>query len=289
MELNLSHIMEENLIIDKEKCIKCKTCERICPAFVYSFDKEGYPYEKYPHVCSICGHCISACPTSAIKYKDIGFKDAELLDPNIPTFNELSNLMSKRRSIRRFKDEDVPDDILQQIFTNLKYSLTGHNAQELEYTVLRDREHIFSISEKIGRRFKIAELFLPFLPNKTKGNIRRMIKLWEKSKTDHAEDPFLRYPRILFIIHAKKSLENFLRIADAGIASYNVILTAESLGLGTCWLGFHSIVSNLFPKIKKLSKIPRNHKVLASIAIGYPKYQYRRKCARNPLKINFID
>lgn len=281
--------MEQNLIIDREKCIKCKTCERVCAPFVFRFDEEGFPIEKYPQVCSICGHCISACPTSAIQYKDIGLTDAEVLNPDIPTFNQLSNLMSKRRSIRRFKDDEVPDELIDKIFENLKYTLTGHNAQELEFTVLKDRELIYSISDKIGSRFKIAKLFIPFVPKKLKGNIRRMITRWEKSKIDHYEDPFLRFPPTLFIIHAKKSLEKFLKIADGGIASYNVILTAESLGLGTCWIGFHTIISNLFPAVKKMSKIPRNHKILASIALGYPKYQYRRKCARNPLKINKYD
>jgi len=93
----------------------------------------------------------------------------------------------------------------------------------------------------------------------------------------------------LIIVHTKKTLEKFLKTADGGIASYNVILTAESLGLGTCWIGFHSIISNIFPAVKKASKIPRNHRVVASIALGFPKYQYRRKCARNPLKIDIYD
>ena len=122
-----------------------------------------------------------------------------------------------------------------------------------------------------------------------KGNVKRLLKRYEKSKTNHAEDPFLRYPPTLLIIHAKKTIEKFLKGADGGIASYNVILSAESLGLGTCWIGFHSIVSNLFPAVKKASKIPRNHKILASISIGFPKYQYRRKCVRNPLKTNIYE
>ena len=283
--------MEQNLIIDREKCIKCKTCERVCAPFVFRFDNEGYPIEKYPQVCSFCGHCISACPSSAIQYTSYssGFEGAEELDPERPSYEQLSNLMSKRRSIRRFKDDEVPDELINKICENLKFTLTGHNAQSLEFTVIKDRDLIYSISDKIGSRFKIAQILIPFLPKKLKGNIRRMIKRFEKSKTDHTEDPFLRYPPTLLIIHAKKTIEKFLKIADGGIASYNVILTAESLGLGTCWIGFHTIISNLFPAVKKMSKIPRNHKILASIALGYPKYEYKRKCVRDPLKIKIYD
>jgi nitroreductase/NAD-dependent dihydropyrimidine dehydrogenase PreA subunit len=281
--------MENNLEINLDLCIKCKTCQQVCGADVFGIDAQGFPFEKHPEVCSTCGHCISACPKSVIKYRDIGFKDAEELDPDIPSYNQLKNLISKRRSVRRYNEDPIPGEVINKILTNLKYTLTGHNAQELEYTILKDRKIIHSIGLSIGQRFKIAQLLIPFLPQKTKGNIRRLVERSEQSQTDPMKEPFLRYPHVLFIIHAKKSLEKFLQIADAGIASYNIILTAESLGLGTCWLGFHTIISNLFPKVKKLSKIPRNHKVLATIAMGYPKYKYRRKCARNPLKINIYD
>ncbi|MBN2156912.1 MAG: nitroreductase family protein [Candidatus Lokiarchaeota archaeon] len=277
-----------NLFIDRDLCIKCNTCTQVCPPFVFGIDDEGYPFENYPEVCSICGHCISVCPKSAIQYRKIGFEGAEELIPPFSSYEELSNLVAKRRSIRRFKDKQIPDNDIQKILDNLIFSPTGHNAQELEYTILKDKKLINEISRQIGYRFQIAKLFIPFLPKKIKGNIRRLIEKWKLSLNDHSEDPFLRNPPCLVIVHAKKG-EKFLRTADAGIASYNLILTAESLGIGTCWLGFHAIIANIFPKIKRFSRVPRNHRILATIAIGYPKYQYRRKCARNQLKITIYD
>lgn len=88
--------MDQNLIIDREKCIMCKICKRVYSPFVLRFDGEGFPFEKYPHVFSISGHWISACPSSAIQFKDLGFQNAEEINPNTTSIEHLINLLGIR-------------------------------------------------------------------------------------------------------------------------------------------------------------------------------------------------
>lgn len=51
--------------INFDKCVKCGTCEKICPYFAINMDeKVNIDSEK----CFRCGLCVSKCPTKAMKY-----------------------------------------------------------------------------------------------------------------------------------------------------------------------------------------------------------------------------
>jgi heterodisulfide reductase subunit A len=60
-------------VVDKERCVACLTCVRVCPYGVPAFsDKEGAVYIE-PAACQGCGICAGACPNKAIEvqhYKD---------------------------------------------------------------------------------------------------------------------------------------------------------------------------------------------------------------------------
>lgn len=54
-------------VIDKNKCIFCKTCSNICPLDVLKADHSSKEIEvKYPDECWHCRACIIDCPKDAI-------------------------------------------------------------------------------------------------------------------------------------------------------------------------------------------------------------------------------
>jgi nitroreductase len=57
---------------------------------------------------------------------------------------------------------------------------------------------------------------------------------------------------------------------DVGIAGTNMVLTAHSFGLGTCWVSFASLLA-IHPKYRKILGIGYPYKLATSLAIGYPK------------------
>ncbi|MHA1697656.1 MAG: nitroreductase family protein, partial [Promethearchaeota archaeon] len=104
-----------------------------------------------------------------------------------------------------------------------------------------------------------------------------------KQRNENPVDPFLRTAPTLIIIHAKSKTQ--MSMVDAGIAGHQITMTAQVLGIGSVWNGFHAITCNMFKSLRKLSRVPRGHKVLISICLGYPKVKYKRCCSRKPLRI----
>jgi len=78
-----------------------------------------------------------------------------------------------------------------------------------------------------------------------------------------------------------------LRANDAGIALTYGMLAAESLGLGTCWIGMLQGSVAMNRDILKLLGIKGY--ILGAFTLGFPAVKYRRTVPRAPLKITGLD
>jgi len=65
---------------------------------------------------------------------------------------------------------------------------------------------------------------------------------------------------------------------DIGIAGEHLVLQAEELGLGTCWIGWFDV-----RKARKYFKIPRRYKVASLISLGYAERKPSREQVRKSL------
>ena len=65
---------------------------------------------------------------------------------------------------------------------------------------------------------------------------------------------------------------------DMGIAGEHIVLQAEELGLGTCWIGWFST-----RKTRKLLNIPRKYKIVSLLSIGYKESRPTKEKQRKTL------
>jgi nitroreductase len=152
---------------------------------------------------------------------------------------EVMDAIYTRRSIRRFKESDVSDDIIRQVIKAASYAPSAHNGQPWEFIITRDNEK--------KRRLDEGRTWTRFLP-KTPVVIVVCAKLPEKSpEGSNEQGAFYRC------------------VQDTAIAAENLLLAAHGLGLGTCWVGDfdENTVRNLF-------SIPEGYAPVALIALGYP-------------------
>lgn len=119
--------------------------------------------------------------------------------------NQIIEAMKDRRSIRKFKSDAVPQDVLDQIIDAGLYAASARGKQDSIIVQVTDPE----IRHQIVRM------------NCTIGG-------W-----DAGFDPFYGAPAILIVL-AKKDGHN--RVYDGSLVMGNLMLASSALGLGSCWI-----------------------------------------------------
>jgi nitroreductase len=117
--------------------------------------------------------------------------------------NETMKTLLTRRSIRKFKPEQVADEELNAVLEAGKYAPSGANAQSALFVVVQDRETIKKLSA-----MNAAVL--------------------QKNM-----DPYFGAPTIILVLADRTKPTP---VEDASLALGNMMNAAASLGLGACWI-----------------------------------------------------
>lgn len=293
--------------IDYEKCIDCLKCIKVCPSKLYfetknESDKITAKFADPNGLCVRCGHCIAICPTEAIKYSDadqafdIG-KEKKL--QKIVSYENLLKILRMRRSMRVYKKDAVPRDKIEAILEAMRYAPTASNSQGWRYIILTNKEEIKYLSHETGKLFSWARkllplkfLIAPFLTSKTRKRVfnpKTKLHLDQGlARIEKGEDIIFFNAPCVIIIYARKNANGFGG-NDAGIALTHGMFAAQSLGLGTCWIGFAQRRLNNSRKLKKHFKIPKGFQVLGVVTVGEPAVEYRRGPPRRKLRVQWIE
>lgn len=144
----------------------------------------------------------------------------------------------KRRSIRKFLKKDVDDKLIGLILYCATKAPSAGNTQDWEFIVVRD--------EKIKEKIAIAALHQMFI--KEAPVVIVVCSDIEKIKLKYGERG-----------------ENLYSIQDTAAAIMIILLAAQALGLGSCWIGAFDEEN-----IKEILGIPENLRPVAILPIGYP-------------------
>ena len=107
-------------------------------------------------------------------------------------------------------------------------------------------------------------------------------------------DSFLIISFILILLFTRSSIIVGMKPGascpgeDALMASQNIVLAAETMGLGTCLVGFVVEAMKRDPSIGRLLGIPDDEKVYSVIAIGHPGVKYTRPAGRRPVALRLF-
>ncbi|UCD01590.1 MAG: nitroreductase family protein [Promethearchaeota archaeon] len=260
--------------IDYEQCKNSKICLLTCPRY-FRLDKEKgkVVFEDPQNLCNSCGRCIAMCPTDAILYEDMGdaftFEGVKDLSTLIP-YDTMYKFMSGKRSIRGFKKKKVPRAIMEKVLNSMKYAPAGANIRTLECTIISDDVIIKKLSESVMDAI-IAS------------NNPRYSENLKKAKESGFDAIFYNAPHVL-IIHSTNPNDSM----NATIALTYGMLSAQSLGLGTCWIGLaHGVLISSEEIREEIAGI--QGRVWGVIIIGYPTQKFFRVPPRPPIKTKGLD
>lgn len=161
-----------------------------------------------------------------------------------------------RRSIRNYTAAPVEQNIIDRLLHSAIQAPSAMNSQPWAFAVLEGTEVLKSYSDQ-AKKYLLSNA-AQYPPTFKK---YRVIL----NKPDF--NIFYNAPALLIICAKMNSPYS----AEAtSLAVQNIMLTAYSLGLGTCWIGFAVDLFNS-ANIKQELNIPENYQVVAPVTIGYPK------------------
>jgi nitroreductase len=148
-------------------------------------------------------------------------------------------LAKSRRSIRSFKSDEVPDSLLTQLLEAAQAAPSAGNCQPWHFYIIKDKAIIQSIREKSCKQAFIASAPVLF------------VVCADIVRTEG--------------IYKKRGRELYC-IQDTAAAIQNILLCAQSLGLGACWCGHFGEKG-----IVEILNLDNGMHPLAIIPIGYPR------------------
>ena len=199
---------------------------------------------------------------------------------------DIIKALRSRKSIRGYKPDPVPKEILREILEIASRSPSAKNAQPWEITVVAGE-----VLEQI-KRGNLEMLASGAIPNPDvpyedfhgvykRRQVALAIQLFELMGIDRSDRDarvewnqrgfrFFDAPAAI-ILTVDTSLDESLTQFDVGIITHAICLAALNYGLGTC-IDEQGI---MYPQVvRKFTGIPESKRIVVSIAIGYPDWDF---------------
>ncbi len=165
--------------------------------------------------------------------------------------NETLTSIKNRRSIRKYKPDQVGEKELEVIMEAAIYAPSAMNQQKWHFTVVQNGEMLDKLARKATEN--LLKSPIPFF-------------------VDRAKDPnfnvFHKAPTVVFITGDAEA--GFMDL-DCGMAAENIALAAESLGINSC---MQAMPGEIFAgddadALKKELGIPEGYRFVIAVALGY--------------------
>ena len=150
---------------------------------------------------------------------------------------ELQNVLQQRRSIRKYKQQPVEKEKIEEMIQAAIYSESWKNSQTPRYHVIQSKEMLEQFKKKC-----LADA--PVL----------IVTTFVKDRAGFQRNG-----------SPDNELQNGWGVYDCGLANQNLILKATELGLGTLVMGIRDERA-----IRELLEIPVQETIVSVIGVGYP-------------------
>ena len=160
--------------------------------------------------------------------------------------SDIFEVIKNRRSVRAYKDEQIEDEQIEQILEAAIMAPTARGEAPWHFTVVQNKETLADINDSV----------LTILSNS--GD--EFLEAIAESRVNVMHNA----PTVVFV-SAKSDATNMQ--ADCSAAIENMLLAAEGLDIGSCWLGLVAIYFSVEENLKKLH-IPEGYTPLYGVALG---------------------
>jgi nitroreductase len=209
-------------------------------------------------------------------------------------YEGLLDLVKKRRSIRRFKPDPIPEEEIEKIIDVACWAPSGFNMQPWEFVVIRKPELKNKIVEAISD-------IRPLTKNMEQTREEWMGKPWRMKGLTEKNMDYTTAPVYILLLGDPRTIAGlpmFIRqdcnsrqiIYYSGLANAFLYmhLASATLGIGTQWVSI-THTGYVQSMIKQLLKIPPGLEIFDMMALGYPEMEPRPKLMRNRQEMTHYD
>ncbi len=270
------------LEIDREKCTGCGLCVGDCSPKVLLLE-DGHPActPRWSAWCIGCQHCLAVCPRGALSIQGKNPADSIPLKGLQPDPRQIAALLKGRRSIRRYRDENLDPELIRQLIEVASYSPSGSNSRKVRFTLIDRKETMARFrSEAMAGLRRLADG--PGFPAGLE-YFGWYADVWEQQQ----RDILLRGAPHLVIASAPKSCQTPLQDSIIALAWFE--FHAHSLGIGTLWDGVATTaIDRLVPELRERLGIPPDHLIGETMIFGKPAVRYARTVQYPPNEIHTL-
>lgn len=173
---------------------------------------------------------------------------------------DVFSCIATRHSTRKFKEEPVPQEVLDKVIEAGRQAPSGKHKNQSRFIVIRKKEVLQELIALVQQEFAKMEV-TPENDDNFGGAIRAAKK---------GGYVFMYNAPVLIVVANKRDYGN--KYADVSCAMQNMMLAANALDLGSCWINqLRWLQDNpvLRAYLQKLG-IAEDEEVCASLSIGYP-------------------
>ena len=162
--------------------------------------------------------------------------------------NQMIEIIKQRRSVRGYREEQIKEEELQTILDAGLWAPSAHNSQPWHFTVIQDPEFIRSMSQ-------IS------LEDMAKSKVEWVARMGRSGR-----DIFYGAPTVVIVSGKKEEMLDPL--IDCSAAVQNLLLAAESLDIGSCWIGLVRFFFAHKAEMEKLG-LPEGYQPFYGVCLGY--------------------
>jgi len=167
------------------------------------------------------------------------------------------NLVKIRQSVRQYRPDPVPVEVLDRCFEAARLAPSACNSQPWSFIAVTEKNMINQIAEHAFSGVYSLNKFVKSAPV-------IVVVITERSRYTACLGGYFRGTQYNLI--------------DVGIAVEHFILQATEEGLGTCWIGWFNE-----REVHRILGIPSRRKIDILITVGYPESQDIRNKKRRSL------
>lgn len=199
---------------------------------------------------------------------------------------ELTEAMRTTSTVRRFRPDPVPDDVLYRAFEVARFGPQGGNRQPMRWVVVRDP----------AAKRALGELYLPLWKDYRSRRTSAGPPSRAVADADHFAEHFGELPVIvvacaeLAALHPTDTELGRLSVVGGGSiypTVQNLCLALRDQGVGTA---FTTLLCREEPRIRDLLAIPDGMITAGHLGVGYPQRAFPTRLKRSPVEdVVFLD